>query len=61
MEKYLETVDEGDEEKGIKTTNIHKFLVDLFTNKHTMIIRQDKDYLKLPAAEIHVDVGNHLL
>jgi len=27
MEKYLEIVNEADDEKGIKTTNIHKFLV----------------------------------
>jgi hypothetical protein len=54
-------VEGSDEEKGIKTGNIHTFIVELFTSKHTMIIHQGLDYLKRPIAEIQVDIGNHLL
>lgn len=40
---------------------MHTFLTELFTSKHTLIIKQGNDYLKKSIAEIQVDVGHHLL
>lgn len=52
---------ENENERGIKSSKILNFLVDLFTNKHVMIIRQGAEYLKQSPQQLKIDVDKHLL
>lgn len=60
-DKYLQTINEGEEEKGLKTGSMHAFVIDLFTSKYTAIIRNNQHYLKSNVSQIQADIGHHLL
>ena len=60
IEKYLEDTGEEDE-KGIKTKNMHSFFKELFSNQCTSIIKDHTNFLKLSEEQIAIHIGNTLI
>lgn len=60
IDKYLESTGE-DDEKGIKTSKMHSFFIELFKNDNTCIIKDQGNFLKQPEEQIALHIGNTLV